>query len=218
MLEILWKINKKSINLLKLSNFYVIFYTMKDKYVRFCENVVRYTIDGNEKSVKGKAYIDAGFKVKDIKTACAAASRLLKREDIQEKIQEISKALKKDTIMEAQEILQWLTNVVRLDSTDIFDEEGNIKNPDALKIMGKYIQGIEYKKTKYTEEKKIKFVGKIDAITALAKYHRLIFESSTNIKMEKPTIIVSDKFFPHIEKDQEDQEIKENGNQSQSDS
>lgn len=74
------------------------------------------------------AAIKAGFSKK---TASAAASRLLKREDVRKRLAELSDASLNDSILTKQQVLEMLTDIAK-------NEEKTYAKIKALELLGKH--------------------------------------------------------------------------------
>lgn len=98
---------------------------MNEKQVRFCEE---YIIDHNAT----QAAIRAGYSPK---TAGVQACELLKKPNIQEKIQELSEKVTTSAIASAEEVLEHFTKVMRgelFDQVVKRDEDGTLQTVDVV--------------------------------------------------------------------------------------
>ena len=99
---------------------------MNERQQRFCEE---YIIDHNAT----QAAIRAGYSAK---TAKSIGSENLTKPDIAEKIQELGEAIpKKDTIATAEEVLEYLTSVMRgkvFDQAVKRDEDGKLQTVNVV--------------------------------------------------------------------------------------
>ena len=98
---------------------------MNEKQVRFCEE---YIIDHNAT----QAAIRAGYSPK---TAGVQACELLKKPNIQEKIQELSEKVTTSAIASAEEVLEHFTKVMRGEMFDQVvkrDEDGTLQTVDVV--------------------------------------------------------------------------------------
>lgn len=102
---------------------------LNQKQKRFCEEYVRL---GNAT----QSAIEAGYSKK---TAYSQGQRLLKNVEVQNYIAELNEDLKKDSIAGADEVLQFLTSVMRGEKTEEtlrLDGEG-VQTIDTITISGK---------------------------------------------------------------------------------
>lgn len=102
---------------------------LNQKQKRFCEEYVRL---GNAT----QSAIEAGYSKK---TAYSQGQRLLKNVEVQNYIAELNEDLKKDSIAGADEVLQFLTSVMRGEKTEEtlrLDGEG-VQKIDTITISGK---------------------------------------------------------------------------------
>lgn len=98
---------------------------MNEKQMRFCEE---YIIDHNAT----QAAIRAGYKER---SAYSQAFDLLKKPEIQEKIQELADKVTKNTIASAEEVLEHFTKVMRgelFDQVVKRDEDGKVTKVDVV--------------------------------------------------------------------------------------
>ena len=98
---------------------------MNEKQMRFCEE---YIIDHNAT----QAAIRAGYKER---SAYSQAFDLLKKPEIQEKIQELTDKVTKNTIASAEEVLEHFTKVMRgelFDQVVKRDEDGKVTKVDVV--------------------------------------------------------------------------------------
>lgn len=111
-----------------------------------------------------KAYMAVYRTVKTKQVAAAAASRLLERPDVKEYIQGRLKDIQNEKTADAQEILEYLTNVMRGQQTDelltmdgcIRDLKVNTKDRNkAAELLGKY-HGLFEKNVNLTGDMSIK--------------------------------------------------------------
>ena len=96
---------------------------MNEKQLRFCEE---YIIDHNAT----QAAIRAGYKER---SAYSQSYDLLRKPEIQGKIQELANRVEKASIASAEEVLEHFTRVMRgevFDQVIRKDEEGNLKKVD----------------------------------------------------------------------------------------
>lgn len=102
---------------------------LNQKQKRFCEEYVNL---GNAT----QAAINAGYSKK---TAYSQGQRLLKNVEVQEYIAELNEELKKDSIAGADEVLQFLTSVMREEQTEEvlrLDGEG-VQVKETIKVQPK---------------------------------------------------------------------------------
>ncbi|MCI3860550.1 terminase small subunit [Lactococcus garvieae] len=102
---------------------------LNQKQKRFCEEYVKL---GNAT----QAAINAGYSKK---TAYSQGQRLLKNVEVQEYIAELNEELKKDSIAGADEVLQFLTSVMREEQTEEvlrLDGEG-VQVKETIKVQPK---------------------------------------------------------------------------------
>lgn len=102
---------------------------LNQKQKRFCEEYVRL---GNAT----QAAIEAGYSKK---TAYSQGQRLLKNVEVQNYIAELNEDLKKDSIAGADEVLQFLTSVMREEQTEEvlrLDGEG-VQVKETIKVQPK---------------------------------------------------------------------------------
>ena len=98
---------------------------MNEKQVRFCEE---YIIDHNAT----QAAIRAGYKER---SAYSQAYNLLRKPEIQEKIQELAGKVSQNAIASAEEVLQHFTSVMRGEKFDQVvkrDEDGKMQKVDVV--------------------------------------------------------------------------------------
>lgn len=108
---------------------------MTPKQKRFCD----YYIQGNEKGNlnASKAYIKAGYKVKD-SVARANSSRLLTKANIKEYINIRLKEIESERIAKPREIMEFLTKVIRNEEKDQFGLDASLQ--DRLKAADSLIK------------------------------------------------------------------------------
>ncbi len=102
---------------------------LNQKQKRFCEEYVRL---GNAT----QSAIEAGYSKK---TAYSQGQRLLKNVEVQNYIAELNEDLKKDSIAGADEVLQFLTSVMREEQTEEvlrLDGEG-VQVKETIKVQSK---------------------------------------------------------------------------------
>lgn len=93
-----------------------------------------YIISGNAT----QSYIDAGYKATTRKVAEANARRLLVNERVQLYISERMETLKKSTIASQEEILEFLTRVIRGEEKDQFDLDASLQDKlKSAELLGK---------------------------------------------------------------------------------
>lgn len=93
-----------------------------------------YIISGNAT----QSYIDAGYKATTRKVAEANARRLLVNERVQLYISERMETLKKTTIASQEEILEFLTRVIRGEEKDQFDLDASLQDKlKSAELLGK---------------------------------------------------------------------------------
>jgi phage terminase small subunit len=134
---------------------------VNDRQVRFCEE---YIIDHNAT----QAAIRAGYSPK---TAGVQACDLLKKPNIQAKIQELAENVSKGAIASAQEVLEHFTRVMRgevFDQVVKRDEDGKVTKVDVV--------------AKLSDRNK--------AAEALAKHYSLLVEK---IEVAKPKSEIADE-------------------------
>lgn len=134
---------------------------MNEKQLRFCEE---YIIDHNAT----QAAIRAGYSPK---TAGVQACDLLKKPNIQAKIQELAENVSKEAIASAQEVLEHFTRVMRgevFDQVVKRDEDGKVTKVDVV--------------AKLSDRNK--------AAEALAKHYSLLVEK---IEVAKPKSEMADE-------------------------
>ena len=136
------------------------------KQQRFVEE---YLIDLNAT----KAYIRAGYAVKNDETASVMASRLLGNDKVQATIQEALKARQERTQIDSDYVLKRLVEIDQMDVLDIMDDDGNVKPlRDWPKIWRQYISNIETISMDDGEGwlKKIKWPDKVKNLELLGKH------------------------------------------------
>lgn len=134
---------------------------MNEKQMRFCEE---YIIDHNAT----QAAIRAGYKER---SAYSQAFDLLKKPEIQEKIQELAGKVTKSAIASAEEVLEHFTRVMRGEMFDQVvkrDEDGNLQKVDVV--------------AKLSDRNK--------AAEALAKHYALLVDK---VEMTKPKTEIADE-------------------------
>lgn len=81
------------------------------KWEKFCQSYVR-------EPNGAKAYREAGYRVTNERSACAAASRLLADVNIKARIRELNDAIYSETIMSAAEMQATLSAIARGETTE----------------------------------------------------------------------------------------------------
>ena len=132
---------------------------LNQKQKRFCEEYVRL---GNAT----QAAINAGYSKK---TAYSQGQRLLKNVEVQNYIAELNEDLKKDSIAGADEVLQFLTSVMRGD-----------KKEEVLRLDG---EGIQVKETIKVQPK-----DRIKAAELIGKRYAL-FTDKKEVEINDVTFI-----------------------------
>ena len=84
----------------------VLFVALTGKRERFC---IEYSKTGNAKL----AYIKAGYKCKNENVAKSLGSRMLSKDDVKQRLKELSDEVKNDNIASIQEIQEFWTKVLR---------------------------------------------------------------------------------------------------------
>lgn len=133
-----------------------------------------------------QAYIRAGYKVKDEKSAAVMANRLLRNVKVQEKIQKAMAEREKRTEITQDRVLKEIANLAFTDRTGIVNLKNNsliIKNFDELNEEQKAcISGV--KETKYGIE--VTFYNKEKALEMLGR-HLGMFTEKLEVKGELKT-------------------------------
>lgn len=84
-----------------------------------------------------QSYIDAGYKASKRKVAEANARKLLAKYLVKEYIENRMKELQQDTIASQEEVLQYLTRVMRGEEKDQFGFDASLKDrTDCAKLLG----------------------------------------------------------------------------------
>ena len=136
------------------------------KQQRFVEE---YLIDLNGT----RAYIRAGYTVKDEDTAAVMSSRLLRNDKVQEAIAEAQAKREERTKIDADYVLKRLVEIDQMDVLDIMDDNGNVRPiKDWPKTWRQYISNIE---TISLEDeagwlKKIKWPDKVKNLELLGRH------------------------------------------------
>ena len=144
---------------------------LNEKQTRFCQE---YVIDLNAT----QAAIRAGYSKK---TAYSQGQRLLKHDEVQEKIQEIKKERGRRCEITQDRVLLEYARLAFFDPRKLFDDEGNPKDVSALDDdTAAALAGLDVVKeidpdsgvTSYT--KKYKVANKLGALDSLAKHLGLL--------------------------------------------
>ncbi|QHI16232.1 terminase small subunit [Acinetobacter haemolyticus] len=136
------------------------------KQQRFVEE---YLIDLNGT----RAYIRAGYAVKDEDTAAVMSSRLLRNDKVQEAIAEAQAEREERTKIDADYVLKRLVEIDQMDVLDIMDENLNMKPlKEWPKIWRQYINNIESIELSDGEGwlKKIKWPDKVKNLELIGKH------------------------------------------------
>ena len=84
---------------------------LSPKQEKFC---LQYASSGNVSA----SYMMAGYRVRDMNTASAAATRLLKRPQIQGRLRELAQEVRDDRIADIKECQEILTRIARNEDAD----------------------------------------------------------------------------------------------------
>lgn len=136
------------------------------KQQRFVEE---YLIDLNGT----RAYIRAGYAVKDEDTAAVMSSRLLRNDKVQEAIAEAQAEREERTKIDADYVLKRLVEIDQMDVLDIMDDQMKILPlRDWPKIWRQYISNIENLELTDADGvfKKIKWPDKVKNLELLGKH------------------------------------------------
>lgn len=126
---------------------------LTDKQKRFCEEYIK---DMNASD----AYIRAGYKVKNADVAKANASRLIANANVKRHIDELNGIITKNNIADAQEIREFLTNVLRGDESE--------ENAMAIN-KGDFIQEIEMVRTQVKAKDRLKAADMLSKMLGIDK-------------------------------------------------
>lgn len=139
---------------------------MNSQQRKFCEEYVKNGLNGKQAYLK--AYSDT---CKTDESATVNASRLLTNANVLSYIKELQQELKKDTIMSAEERMEWLSGVVK----DINRDDVYVKNADGEEIlMGSKNADLNTK------------IKAIDTLNKMSGEYRTILDGSVNhvVKLE----------------------------------
>nr|WP_171502713.1 terminase small subunit [Acinetobacter haemolyticus] len=120
-----------------------------------------------------RAYIRAGYAVKDEDTAAVMSSRLLRNDKVQEAIAEAQAEREERTKIDADYVLKRLVEIDQMDVLDIMDENLNMKPlKEWPKIWRQYINNIESIELSDGEGwlKKIKWPDKVKNLELIGKH------------------------------------------------
>lgn len=152
------------------------------RWERFC---LEYLVDYNG----ARAYIRAGYEVKDLAVAAAAASRLLRNVKIQARVAELEKELLEDLRIGPARVLREASRVAFSDPSHLIAEDGTLKplselDPDtrasiaSVEVFEEY-EGTGDKRKLIGFTKKVKLWDKNQAVNALMK-HKGLFEQDND--------------------------------------
>ena len=160
------------------------------KQNRFCEE---YVIDWNGT----QAAIRAGYSEK---TAQEQSSRLLSNVIIQERISELKAEIRERNKLTADKVIDELAKIGFMEITELFDDNGNIKDPSMLSDKAKAaVSSIKITKRTYgkdeneTEEEttEMKLWDKGKALVELGKHLGIFEKNNEQIKPNNLQIIVN---------------------------
>ena len=111
---------------------------LSPKQEKFC---LQYASSGNVSA----SYMMAGYRVRDMNTASAAATRLLKKPQIQDRLRELAQEVRDDRIADIKECQEILTRIARNEDAE---DSNRIKAVQLLlKVQGAFTTNINVNAT-----------------------------------------------------------------------
>jgi phage terminase small subunit len=146
--------------------------SVKEK--KFCAEYVK-------SGKKEESAVNAGYSKK---TAAQAASRLLKKVNIQAEIERLSKTVEDECVVEKSVLLQECLRIATTDIREAFQEDGSLKAPkdfsddiahsiSSIEVDELY-EGVGKDREQIGYTKKIKFWDKKGALELLMKYKKML--------------------------------------------